>query len=413
MNENRVVGNLTIFHEEQALTAINDEQHGIAPARRDSQLGNPLQIEDLPVDTPLDIRVLDADGTLLLDIGAVVDTVRRAQLFRYFRPHRPRDATPQAEDGSESGQTSPYGAEFAETPSTGGLPPDLRVGATDDDDALRVRRAINEMGLSIGNRLGIRLPLGNGGLAYASRLIGVAPHGPLMVMPPVLDHARLKLTVGETVEVVAVCPRSIYLFACTVEWLATMPFHHVVLSPPARIRKLRERRAIRSPARLAVLYTPSKVSLLDPSHKSAPLPSPAPDADVTADATVTSNGDASVTAGGDAAEAAANPVADAAMREAPGLGVAINVSTFGMLLAADRPLGAVGEQLKINFYVEAEGVPVAVDVEGTIRSVKQTKSKDPSTGDWVHGLAFATLTPTQYLVLKSYVLSLRVEHDWN
>jgi len=247
--------------------------------------------------------------------------------------------------------------------------------------------------------------MGNGRTAYASRLIGMAPHGPLFVMPPALNQSRLTLTVGETVEVVAVCPRSIYLFTCTVEWLAGMPFQYVVLSAPARIRTLRERRAIRSTARLAVLYTSSPPSLVDSGKGHAPQH------DATTDTLPPVENDIAR-----AAAAAANaPVDDATASDGvkPGLGVAIDISTAGMLLAADGPLGAVGDRLNILFYVEAEGVPVAVDVECDIRSITQRKPVRVPSGEWVHGLSFGPLPPTQRLVLKSYVLGRRIEHDRN
>ncbi len=406
-----------------------DEQQVAASARWVSQLGMPLQVEDLPLDTPLPARVLDADGTLLLDAGALLDATRRAQLFQYFRPYGQYALAKDGLDAVPQATVSTYGNEFVEpsdadagdaspapTTSTstdvaqpsdaaqpggvasgsalegapserkgaapnGPVPPGGRTtavsagpGATSqpDDDAAKAPVEISEMGLSIGNRLGIRLPMGAGRIAYASRLIGVAPHGPLLVMPPTLNQSRLTLSVGETVEVVAVCPRSIYLFTCTVDWLASMPFQYIVLSAPARIRTLRERGAIRSTSRLAVLYTPSGARADEPIDD---------------------------TRAGDVVK--------------PGLGVAIDISTAGMLLAADAPLGEVGDRMKILFYVEAEGVPIAVDVECDIRSITQRKPARVPSGEWVHGLSFGPLPPTQRLVLKTYVLDRRIDHDRN
>ncbi|MCP1119476.1 flagellar brake domain-containing protein [Robbsia andropogonis] len=382
---------MTIFGGQKLATNLGAQQVG-AHAQWVSTPGDPLAVDALPVDSPLTLRVMDADGTLLLDIGAILDETRRQQLFRYFKPHGQRN---QADPPGEGNVLSePPGAGAPAGMGSAAAPPSPAGRVSIDDDPDRAGLAASEMVLSIGTRLGIRLPMGNGRVAYASRL--VAPHGPLLVMPPTLDQARLELKAGETVEVVAVCPRSVYLFVCTVEWVVGKPFQYVVLSPPVRVRKLRERRAIRAAARLAVMYDATDMSKADQVDAVAPPSATQPSATDTAPEIPDAVKDAHVTP-----------------RTLSGLGVAMDISTVGMSLATDCPLGVVGERVNVLFYVEAEGVTVAVEAECGIRTIKLRKAPEDERGQWIHGLAFGPLPPTERLVLKSYVLNLRLESDPN
>lgn len=194
----------------------------------------PLSEEDIPVDKPIDVRVIDEDGTLLLDRGAVLPTLEeRASLFHFFRPHCEEVELAAVDDG-ESTEDAPVQNDKV---------PKARP--------LRLR----DMALSIDTRLGIRLPLGAGKRTYASRLIGLAPHDALFTTPPSLGQERLLVTVGEQVEVLAVSAKAIYLFSSTVEAVCNAPFPYLVLSTPGLIRRVRERRAVRVRSRLAVFYT--------------------------------------------------------------------------------------------------------------------------------------------------------------
>ncbi|MFC0397444.1 flagellar brake protein [Paraburkholderia rhizosphaerae] len=187
----------------------------------------PLNIDAVPIGTPLEWPIVDADGSLLFERGAVViGADERRFLFEHFKPRRgDRVETPDSPSAAKS------------------------HGADDEDTPL----SLKDTHLSIGALIGLR-PQNASGPMHPSRIIGFAPNQSVFVMPPLVDGRALSLTVGENVEIVAIASQAVFRFVCTVDAVCHSPFDYVVLSKPGVIRRLRERKSIRVRAKLPVRF---------------------------------------------------------------------------------------------------------------------------------------------------------------
>lgn len=279
-----------------------------------------LQQSEVPVGTPLDWPIVDADGMLLFDRGAILGRTEDLDfLFQHFQPRR-GDLVAQHASASPSGD-----ALDPSHPAT-----------------------VEDLGLSIGMRLGMRLQIGMGPAMHSSRVIGFAPNHALFVMPPLMDGRPLALTRGEQLEMIAISSRAVFLFVCTVDAVCTSPFQYLVLSEPGAIRRLRVRRSVRVRTKLAVRYA--------------------------------------TTATGS---------------EYEGLGVAHDISPLGMSLAVSKALGPVGDHVRVAFRVKTDDVNLDIETIAVLRSVQTSPTPDGLT---VHGLEFGQLDRTQQIALKCFVL---------
>jgi c-di-GMP-binding flagellar brake protein YcgR len=187
-----------------------------------------LQADAVPIGTPLEWPVIDADGSLLFERGAVViGPDERSFLFAHFKPRR---------------------GDFAEADGASGGP--VEAGDADAEDT---PQSLKDTHLAIGALIGIR-PQNASGPMHPSRIIGFAPNQSLFVMPPLVDGRPLSLTIGENVEIVAIASQAVFRFVCTVDAVCHLPFDYIVLSKPGVIRRLRERKSIRVRARLPVRF---------------------------------------------------------------------------------------------------------------------------------------------------------------
>jgi c-di-GMP-binding flagellar brake protein YcgR len=186
-----------------------------------------LKPEMVPIGTPLNWPIVDADGTLLFASGTILATAdERNFLFGHFRPqrgdlvaaatHPPLEAEPQAD---------PNGA-----------------------------LTLKDMHLEIGALIGVRSQLGSGAPMHPCRIIGFAPNHSLFVTPPMHEGRMLALSVGENIEIVAIASHAVYRFVCTIDAICRTPLDYVVLSRPGVIRRLRERKSIRVRAHLPVRF---------------------------------------------------------------------------------------------------------------------------------------------------------------
>jgi c-di-GMP-binding flagellar brake protein YcgR len=186
-----------------------------------------LSLDTVPVGTPLDWPIVDNDGTLLFDAGAIlVGVEERKFLFDNFRPQR-------GDVVEASGSTGADGS-----------------ARHDTSDPLSVK----DMHLTIGALIGVRQHIGSAAPMHPCRIIGFAPNEALFATPPLFEGKHLPLGVGENVEIVAIASQAVFRFVCTVEAVCQSPFDYIVLSKPGVIRRLRERKSIRVRARLAVRY---------------------------------------------------------------------------------------------------------------------------------------------------------------
>src|SRR5271165_3211503 len=136
-----------------------------------------LTLDTVPVGTPLDWPIVDRDGTLLFDAGAIlVGVEERKFLFDNFSPHR----------GDLSEDAAAFARACANSPDT--------------SDPLTVK----DMHLTIGALLGLRQHIGSAAPMHPCRIIGFAPNQALFCTPPLFEGKILPLGVGENVEIVAI-----------------------------------------------------------------------------------------------------------------------------------------------------------------------------------------------------------------
>ena len=187
-----------------------------------------LSPDAVPVGTPLEFPLVDSDGTLLFERGAVVIGAEEHRfLFRNFKPQRGDLAA--TDEGMAATPSAAKPAEF---------------------DSLTLK----EMHLTIGALIGVRSQIGMGAPMHPSRIIGFAPNESLFVTPPLVDGKAMQLAVGENVEIVAIASQAVFRFVCTVDSVCQVPFHYLVLSKPGVVRRLRERKSVRVRASLPLRF---------------------------------------------------------------------------------------------------------------------------------------------------------------
>ncbi|WP_244816247.1 flagellar brake protein [Caballeronia sp. Lep1P3] len=281
-----------------------------------------LHSADIPLDTPLDAPILGADGAVLFDTGMTVpDDAVRDFLFHHFEPHR---ASGQAAVVEPRDDASPDG------------PPSL-----------------DDIGLVIGGRVGLRGSGGLGPVMYASRVIGFSnprrngERSLFVTQPLMTGFAPLELTRGELLDLVALTNRGVFRFACTVDAVCREPFNYAVLSAPGAIRRLRARKFARMPTRLPVRFAVER-------DRHAPLQ----------------------------------------------FGRVSDISPYGMSLTAPRPTALAGDRLRLSFRFSTDGVDVDIDAFAVVRHVG---AEEPGGAGIAYGLEFETLRPSERIALKSFM----------
>ncbi|WP_233885033.1 flagellar brake protein [Paraburkholderia flagellata] len=281
----------------------------------------PLTPDAMPVGEPLAWPVVDRDGALLLDAGSVlVGEAERDFLFQHFAPHRGDVERPE-------------------------VAPQSAAATADAGEAAATTR---DMHLNIGALMGLRPEIGaSGAPMHPCRLIGFAPNEALFVTTPYVDGRPIAITPGENVEIVAIASQAVYRFVCTVHALSHAPLDYVVVSQPANIRRLRERRSIRVRAQFPVRY-----------------------------------GIGEEGAGYD------------------GVALARGISALGLSVSAAWALGKVGERLRVSFQLRSGDNATAIETTAVIRNV-QTETGNPAQATL--GLELDRLTPAEQMAMKVYV----------
>lgn len=276
-----------------------------------------LDAADMPVGVPLPWPIFDADGAPLMPAGAVLDEADVAFLLARFVPVR----DPGAGEGGATPAAQAGGRSLAPRLV---LPRDATIG-------IRRRSAPTRQLLRF-------------------RLIGEHPDGPLFVRP----LARtVELVPGEAVEAMAVGRSAVYWFTAGVEAVMSEPATCVILSAPANLKRVRERRDTRVPVRLAARYR-------------------------------TVDGER-------------------------GLGVVHDVSPSGLSITADRALATTGETLHVELPCLRAGGTGEVrevrqlNVSGAVRQVRE----QPDAPGWLHHLAFESMGDDDMARLKAALF------DWS
>lgn len=275
---------------------------------------------DLPPGQPLEWPLVDHDGTLLLERGAtLVGEMERDFLFRHFAPRRGDCAAPD----KALAHTKPQEQEAA--------------------------LAVRDLHLSIGASMGLRPQQGaSGAPMHPCKLIGIAPNESIFATLPYADGRPLAITPGENVEIVAIASQAVYRFVCTVHAIHQAPSGYLVLSEPAHIRLLRERKSIRVHARFPVRF-------------------------------------------GIGAEGY------------QGVALARGISALGLSLVAPWALGQVGERLRIAFSLRSGDLDTPIETHAVIRNVQQVDGAQCTLG-----LELDSLTSAEQMAMKVYVFD---RHD--
>jgi c-di-GMP-binding flagellar brake protein YcgR len=278
----------------------------------------PLTPADITPGQPLDWPLIDADGTLLLDSGAtLVGELERDFLFRHFKPHR---------GGTEA------------------LSAERQKPAAEEDPPLTVR----DLHLTIGALMGLRPQQGaSGAPMHPCKLIGVAPNEAIFVTLPYVDRRPIEITPGENVEIVAIASHAVYRFVCTIHAMYQQPLSYLVLSKPANIRMLRERKSIRVRAQFPVRYGIGEES-----------------------------------------------------EGYQGVALARGISALGLSIAAPWALAKVGERLRVAFRLQSGELDTTIETSAVVRNVHQEEGAEP-----LHtlGLELDSLSPADQMAMKVYV----------
>jgi hypothetical protein len=284
--------------------------------------------DDVPVGEPLAWSIVTADGVLLLEMGAIIPSeAARSFLFAHFEPFR-EDAARGVAGGDGAHSFAPTSPDISNDPFT-----------------------LDDIGLKIGARLGVRRQAATA--MYSSRVIGFSSAGPhrpraVFVTQPVMSgNEPLDLTRGDEVELVAITPRAVFHFVCTVDAVCRDPFDYFVLSEPGSIRRLRSRRFMRMPTHLPARFA-------DADSGNAPLE----------------------------------------------LGLVRDISPFGMSLAVHEPRAKLGDRLRVSFHFNTDETDVEVDCRAIVRHVNPA---DANGAQGAYGLEFESLDPSQRIALKSFM----------
>ncbi|SAK65325.1 type IV pilus assembly protein PilZ [Caballeronia hypogeia] len=280
-----------------------------------------LQESDIPLNASLEWPIVAADGALLFDIGGIVPgAAAREFMFRHFEPHR--------------------------------LLAEHKPNVPDEEAVKDGPLTLDDIGLTIGARVGLRGTGGTGSAMYASRVIGFSTprrngERSLFVTQPLMaGFDPLDLGLGEQVDLVALTGRGVFRFACTVDATCREPFNYAVLSAPGAIRRLRTRKFARMPTRLAAHFAAQGES--------------------------------------------------GAMQ----LGRVSDISPYGMSLTVALAAAHIGDRLQLSFQFKTDGVEVKID---TIAIVRHVGTQDPADGSAAYGLEFESLEPSQRIALKSFM----------
>jgi len=287
---------------------------------------------DFPIGEPLPFALVEPDGKPLLPAGVILpDAASRDFLFAHFKIC----AAPEAS------------AEAADEPA----PP------TSPEVTSKPLLSLADMNIRIGTSLRIRPPSQSGYGVVLSYVIGVAPNRSLFLTRPVKQNMDVQLMFGERLEIFHMEQRSVFDFVCTVTTVCKTPFDFLVLSPPAQIRRLRNRNAPRLELTRPVLYRAGEIE---------------------------------------------RPMSPASCT---GIGVMLDLSARGLSLLTPGALGEMGTRIRVAFQLWAQGEFLDVDVAATVRNIRPQRRTAASSGnEMIYGLEFEALDHHAQLVLRCLAL---------
>jgi hypothetical protein len=282
----------------------------------------PVVAADLAADVPLPWPLFDAGGAPLMPAGATLDADAIAFLFARFAPVRQVER-----DGEPAGDVSD--AQRADAEASAAAPQSAEAASS-----------APRLALSADAMIGLRRRGSTMRQLSRFRLLGTHPSGPLFLRP--MQPRAVDFAPNDQIDAMAIGQSAVYWFTSVVEAVAFEPAPYLILSTPANLKRVRERRDARVPVRLAARYTAG---------------------------------------------------------DAQGVGLVLDVSPSGFSIAADRALAALGESLAIVLPVATEAGHVEeLALTGLVRGVGEQADASPA---WLHHVANAVMTEDAVMRLKA------------
>jgi c-di-GMP-binding flagellar brake protein YcgR len=216
----------------------------------------------------------------------------------------------------------------------------------DTETTREEERALEDIKLGIGDALHLQSQTEGGGTRYTVKLIGYLKGKGLIVTTPTQDGKFLLMREGQSFVVRLFSGKSAYAFPTTIFKVANVPYPHLHLSWPTRIRGL----VVRSGARVQVKLIAAVNDARGHAHS----------------------------------------------------GIIDNLSTGGCSLAARGIIGQPDDRIHVTFRASVSDIEQYFQLDGVVRSVQQDVEIPGGTGN-LFGVQFVDTPPPDQLALTAYV----------
>lgn len=213
-----------------------------------------------------------------------------------------------------------------------------------------------DMHLLVGDRLQVECPAHMGVGKVFVRTVGYVEAASLIVTTPTRGGQRVNLVENDLLIVRAFSRQSAFAFRCSVLRACRLPFDYLHLSFPDVVHGSEIRKSTRVRVRLAARCAAE---------------------------------------GGESQDV-----------------ILENISSTGMLLAAERPPGAPGDSVRLDFAARVHDVDTGLRIEARIVSIARIDDREPSGAAAMYrcGLEFGHLQPGDHMVIKGLVYQQIIEN---
>lgn len=215
-----------------------------------------------------------------------------------------------------------------------------------------VDASFESMKLQVGARLQVSQRQMGRDTIYYSSLVGYVLNEFLLLRLPQENGMSVPMREGETLMVRVFCGLCVYSFTCEIETVFLTPRNYMHLSWPKSIKALALRKAMRVRVEIPVMVNSNATAVLS------------------------------------------------------------DLSVTGAQLTAESPLAQVGERMSVefSFNIKPTNQEVKMQIDATVRSVKQRigRAGDPVLVD--HGIFFEGLGGNEVVMLQNYVYELLLEN---
>lgn len=216
-----------------------------------------------------------------------------------------------------------------------------------------------DMHLAVGDRLQVECPAHLGVGRVFVRMVGYVENVSLIVTAPTRDGKRLNLLENEILVFRAFSRQSAFAFRSSILRICKLPFDYLHLSFPDIVHGSVIRKSTRVRTQLAVRLSSTNEGTGEPNSASIE-----------------------------------------------------NISSTGVLLVADKVLGAKGDVMRLHFAARLHDVDTQISVEAEILSVIPDADPNPVTPrtSYRYGLEFRNLLPSDRMVIKGLVYQQIIEN---